>query len=487
MTSLRSESQSLGNPLNSKWRGVINMLIVALGGLVLVGLGAGQLVFLSLAAAIMAVTLWPFANTDVLVFSPWGVVTVNVALAVFARGVFIATRYPSGEIVDELFLRGKSDDFFLWPTFLILGTIIIAIAGYLHGLRRGKRVRSWLLDATWSSSRLIWIVTLLGLAAIAGVVLFIRATSGGVSDLFTSTKRVRISGLQLDESYQSFGQFRYIADFGRLALLLFAAHIFHARRAVSRRQWLALASLFVVSAALPFYASSRTGALWIIVELGTLWVLAGRTVKLRTIAIIGLAVLLGFQLMTSARGSGEITSLDIALASPPGESAVLTRNMLGIAKTAHVINAVGQELEPAYGRTIVAWIAAPVPRQLWPGKPLIQAGPEVGIKVFGNRFAGVPPGLVADLYWNLGAAGVFVGSYVAFLLVGWWQRRLSPFQNPSPARSVLYITTLFTPTWVLLGTGLGAAIFTALDGLVALLLIVALTYGARVRCKRGAA
>ena len=42
----------------------------------------------------------------------------------------------------------------------------------------------------------------------------------------------------------------------------------------------------------------------------------------------------------------------------------------------------------------VTWLVAPIPRSVWPEKPLVGVGAEIGPLLFGTRIGGVAPGLV---------------------------------------------------------------------------------------------
>ena len=89
------------------------------------------------------------------------------------------------------------------------------------------------------------------------------------------------------------------------------------------------------------------------------------------------------------------------------ESIVLNRNQIELPKTAHIINAVPETLDFQYGKTLTRWLAAPIPREVWPDKPVIHPGPIIGNRIYGQRVAGVPPGLIAELWWNFGWFGIF--------------------------------------------------------------------------------
>jgi hypothetical protein len=153
---------------------------------------------------------------------------------------------------------------------------------------------------------------------------------------------------------------------------------------------------------------------------------------------------------------------------------LLSRHGPGLAKSGHIINAVPDILELQYGSTMAVWLVAPIPRSIWPGKPLIHSGPILGALVF-DSFAngqrtGVPPGLFAELYWNFHLPGVVLGCF----MLGWLLRSLHGRLAPRRGnRSLTLIYVLgpmgmgFNFMWVGVGYGflnatINAAVVTVL-------------------------
>jgi len=87
------------------------------------------------------------------------------------------------------------------------------------------------------------------------------------------------------------------------------------------------------------------------------------------------------------------------------------RDMLDITKTCHIINGVPDKMDYIYGETLWGWLAAPVPRSIWDTKPMwAEKGPFINQHIFADKhgISGVPPGFVAELYWNFGIAGLCI-------------------------------------------------------------------------------
>lgn len=105
-----------------------------------------------------------------------------------------------------------------------------------------------------------------------------------------------------------------------------------------------------------------------------------------------------------------------------------------------LVGRVPQELNYQLGRTYLATLSMPVPRLLWPDKPLPSTG------VFTLAFwpdswlmhgTTLPPGLFGEFYLNFGWAGVAVGGF-AFARIGRRLLRRALASPHDPYRSLVY-------------------------------------------------
>ena len=102
-----------------------------------------------------------------------------------------------------------------------------------------------------------------------------------------------------------------------------------------------------------------------------------------------------------------------------------------------LVERVPDELPYQYGRTYLSLLTMPVPRWLWPGKPLPSTG-ILALAFWPERWLDEgttwPPGLIGEMYMNFGAAGVFLG----MALFGWLNARAlaSARRNPRHLPSV---------------------------------------------------
>lgn len=138
-----------------------------------------------------------------------------------------------------------------------------------------------------------------------------------------------------------------------------------------------------------------------------------------------------------------------------------------------------------YGSSLIpTLLAASVPRQLWPDKPIYDQSYE-----FERNYLGMPPyyhghtspQLAADLYQNLGLPGVFVGMFIFGVLLGRLFRICAPGRN-RPAGVFFYAFLLpLVSFWTAVTVGY---IIVILPRMLVLSVVAAMFLGLRYRMVR---
>jgi hypothetical protein len=94
-----------------------------------------------------------------------------------------------------------------------------------------------------------------------------------------------------------------------------------------------------------------------------------------------------------------------------------------------------------------------------PGKPLIHSGPIIGTEVYGTRVAGIPPGLVAEMYWNFHWAGVILGMILVGIFLRWIYWRCWSLNFATSVIAPLYTFSLIEIGYAVLSHSLGYGVF----------------------------
>ncbi|NEQ51943.1 MAG: oligosaccharide repeat unit polymerase [Leptolyngbya sp. SIO3F4] len=106
-----------------------------------------------------------------------------------------------------------------------------------------------------------------------------------------------------------------------------------------------------------------------------------------------------------------------------------------------VYNSVPEEVDFLYGKTYVTFLAFAIPRAIWPNKPH-SAGHYVAREIFNNK-GGIPPGEVAEAYWNFGVFGVLIMGFLKGVLIRLFQNTFLR-RRDSIAALGLYVIILVT-------------------------------------------
>lgn len=406
--------------------------------------------------------------------SPWTLVVLGAYIGYGLRGLFISLGINGTRTLDQLYLLGRGPDFYVRPSAVFLLALCLLTIGYIWGAREvrvsttTKPAGSGLLARTELDPVRVRILVI-GCAVVGFVAFVLYAQrTGGLSLSSISAKRTTINGVNLDTTtYQSHGQLRVLNTLSTVAFWLQLAWYCHRRLRHGfpslRAMWLLV--LFLNACLLSVYASTRIDIIAII--LGALVVqycLRGETVSRRTLVVAITVAVLAPTMLTALRTLDQGTSEAAAITSETFvDTFVLTRTFSDIPTTANIIHVIPQQLPYADGETITAWIAAPIPRALWPDKPLISLGPVIGSVVFGNLRSGVPPGLVAEAYWNFGLGGLLILPVLAGIALGRLERWLTPTARSSPTTAILMGAISIRFGFDLMSNAIGYAIFHAVQ------------------------
>jgi hypothetical protein len=431
----------------------------------------------SLACLIVSVPL--VAGQAYEAISPWSLLLAGGYLGFGIRGAFMSFGIQGNRSLDSLYFLGRNPDEFVRPASIFLIGLALLTLGYTLAGRLNAGDRAARDGGHLPAGQTTLVVTIAAAVGFLAFLWYARAT-GGLSLSHFSAKRTTISGLDLGAGYQSHGGLRVLATYSTLAFWLQVA--VYARRNVRLRivsvQALWLAALFLNAALLPFYASTRSDVLYTIIGALTIQFCLRRDAhRFRTLVIATALVLAIGGVMTSLREArtnddGVATSLS---AQSVVSGFVLSRTVADVATSSNIIRAVPSDLPYATGTTITTWAAAPIPRSVWPDKPIISVGPILGSVIYGNQRAGVPPGVVAESYWNFGFGGVMVLPILVGAALRWLNDRWAPNAMTSPTAAVTLAAVAVRPGLSVISGSIGYVAFQVVQMLILLLPLLLLT------------
>lgn len=409
-------------------------------------------------------------------FSIWNTtVLLNISIGVTLQGICLTFDWPNDWLIHRLHTLGHPPIYFLRGAFILMIGLTALAVGYLFlAPSLDDKTRNTAGQDEWDRRRLYIVIAVCVVISVVAFAIFISRT-GGLDLTRLSAKRTRISyGLEFDlRTYNGYGYIRMLCFLSHVAYYLYLGHIAFDKIKLDSLRISILTLLFINAAALPFYSSSRMTILWLIACTVMIWHYSGRAIKSRNLIILGFIAFVIFQVVTVARtqtrGKVDSSIIEYIKLDKAIEPIALSRHVLGISKTTHVIEHIPQSLDFQFGKTLVTWLYAPMPREFWPSKPIILSGPIIGTSVFGTTGSGVPPGIVAELYWNFHIPGVLIGC----ALIGWFFRRIYEGLRPYAAQHrnavIVYVTIVIPFGVTLLMAGVSYAIVSKLPMLVLVL------------------
>jgi len=387
-------------------------------------------------------------------FSPWSFVILAIAVLATPQAICTSFDFPDRDTVSRMMLLGQDASYFVYPSCIFLLSLGCLTIGYFGLVKDEVKPGVLVSRGMHDRNTLVVLGAVIMLSAVS-TVLFVRVTGGFESEKISS-KRTTIETLDVAGSdTKQYGHFRQLSKLSAAAFLVMYSFVLCREDRSSFLVKAALVFSFLAAIALPFYASSRSQVLWVVIgALGVNYYLAKGNFWFKC-GMVGVAGLMLFLMMSVLRHADTDDALESVTFASSFEKVILNRNGPGLSKTSHIINNIPDTLDYQYGRTFANWLLAPVPRALYPDKPMIATGPIIGTEIYNTRLSGVPPGFIAELYWNFYIPGVIFG----MLFMGVLLKRLHLlFRNMQGQREIVVPVYLFAVTpiaFTVLGNSLG--------------------------------
>lgn len=387
------------------------------------------------------------------VFEPAVFASISVFIGATARSLYLIYT-DNSEIILKLTDGLSFSELLPGASAAVLGLTSYSI-GYLA---TGKRFRGCelpiLSDRYWSDKTVLGLVVISSILAVIGLFLFLQTAGIQITTLSDVSKKrvVEVDGAGTLHTVAALGYLRAISLFGHVGFLVAVAWAAYRFQDASPR-WkvtysVLVASGFFVASAHPFIASARTSVL--ILGLGVVIIFAyarGRLPWLKIVAVGALLLVIALimlELRTLRAGANELE-----LQRGIFEDGVLvgvfdgitgSGNFFPIARSGVIVDRVPERLDFQNGSTYLAILAAPIPRRIWPEKPIIAVGRIVRYEIWWDWAAagGYPPGIVGEAFMNFGWVGVVVVPALLGFVVRLWYNSLLPGLGKSKSVLVLY-------------------------------------------------
>lgn len=400
--------------------------------------------------------------------NPIALVMFNIGIGVLVRSYYMA--FSENREVGKVFTLGRDYVEFLLPTFyVLLGMLVFSLFFYLAFQYQWNKIPARLIgrgvQTDWSEKKAQLLILLFLGISILGLVLFI-SSMGIKSVLLELTQSSEKRFIEVEGEgykYAALGYYRWMVSLAQISLYL--SLIIYLNKTTNSKKfllWLILSA--ALSLFFPFFTSSRSS---IGLILFTIMIILSvyRKINFGLVATAGLAGVLMFNYMTQLRYSRWADASDLDNKNL-FELFVFNRNLADISKTAHIINGVPEEIEYKYGSSLLSVFVSPIPRTLWPEKPVLYLGKEIGKKIYkvGERVnTGIPPGFIAELFLNFGLLGILSGMGLLGLFLGGLYSAIKHYPVVHDGHILLYAILVVFSAIVILGSSFSQGIIAILQ------------------------
>lgn len=411
-------------------------------------------------------------------FEPLSFIILNVFIGVTGRSIYIdlTSSYTHSKL-----LNGYSKNILYNGQFLIIVGLIALSLGYILGHSTKILNLKYIDNLEWDKKRTSLISWLISIVAFIGIILFIHAMGISIDSFVDISKKRALfeDGHRVTLSYNG-----WLASLGSLAFALALILFLSMRKRLLSKWGFLLFLTGIVTLAFPVLTSVRGQLVNFMLTIFIIWYYLGSRkskqkrlpkMKVALSIIMVVIIILVMTGMRASKNSEDVT--DFVSLSSIAENIFGSGNFFGVAKTSVALEEIPKNVNYLYGESLIQWIVSPIPRSLWPEKPLsldFRFGSEVYGQDFSNNSGGGrPPGFMVELYWNFGVVGVIVGMFFLGLFLAVLYRSFHPLLLMKNKTAVLLYSIFVLPlAMLLIGNDLSRTIVTILKSLVPTLLIL---------------
>ncbi|WP_156875648.1 hypothetical protein [Ornithinimicrobium pekingense] len=365
--------------------------------------------------------------------------------------------------MNRLYLHGNGLEVVdRWTPVYLLGLALLSLGYMVAGKRTGAGLTARPLTFKFHTLAPAS-VSLLALIGFMAFWSYVKATGGLDLDMFSAKRSTYVPGQEYAGSH---GVLRTVNQFAAVALWITVARFASGvSRAGAVSRWLALAALGLNAVLLPVYSSTRAQVAYILIGCLVIHVMCGGRVRPWLVAVGSSAgaVLMAWltMLRTESQGGGSIAVTPGNVLTALNEAVVLNLNFTEIFKSANIMEAVPENLPWSNGSTLWNYVIAPVPRAIWPDKPIIDTGVPIGRIIYRTDGTSIPPGLIGEAYWAFGIVGVCLAALVFGVALRFITDVAHTLVGSDAGMSVMYGGAIFTFGGVALGGSVGNALLSA--------------------------
>lgn len=408
-------------------------------------------------------------------FNPFLGVLVSLTIGTILRSFFIIS--PLESPTKHYMLMGKSPDILILGIVHIYLGLIFLILGFIVA---GSKIISlpdiFKSNLAINQNKLIYISYFIIILGIFSIFLYLRALGLNFVTLIFSDSISEKRFMQLEDGgYTSLAYFRKIVDLVKFVFFILCIYIISNRFFSKKFLIYSLTVLTgLISIFFNFINSNRGQAGWtILIVFVIIYYIKGKISKKILVpgVIIVISLLMTMTFLRRVSSKNENVEIENPLTIVVG-----SLNFLGIGKASYIASSIPEKMEFQYGRTLVLWMAAPIPRVIWPGKPEISIGKVIALEIYekideNSKAGGVPPGFITELYMNFGIPGIVIGMFFLGYFIKILYNSLVSVRSNNAFALLIYILILRGVLGNLLAGDLSRIVVDILSTLIPLFII----------------
>ncbi|HEX5151080.1 MAG TPA: O-antigen polymerase [Parafilimonas sp.] len=459
---------------------VLLMAITLLGSLYVIVIGAYDYLIAFLTIPLVNILLLPITKKDEK-FDPTHpilMILVSLMIGTVLRSFFIFS--PLQSDAKFLMLMGKPPSVLMTGIFAIYLGIICFVVGYVYPV---KPLKDWSRIGVFSNKvslkKYYPVAIVLALISVFAAVTYFKKVGVNFSDINGISQKRRYKVDDQGGGYAVLGYYRLCMDIIEPVYYVGLMYILTSKKRIFSILGLFVFMLGLLCLIYPFINSSRTNALYVLINSGLIiYFIKGGIQWRQLFSVLAIASLV-LVIMTALRQEHSQKRSQTELEANPLVIMVGSLNFLGVDKTSHIIAGVPDKLYYQFGESFFLWMVAPIPRTMWREKPDISYGLVIGDKIYDKREpdsagGGVPPGYIAELYINFGYVGIVAGMFLLGMVLKLFYNAFRKSRDTSTYSMLLYILVFIPFSLKLIGGDASGCIVKVFSGILTITLITKL-------------
>lgn len=306
--------------------------------------------------------------------------------------------------IDTISVLSVADSFPLGATCILFLSIITSVIAIVFSKK--SRVRNFKYEKiNYKKTQLILIA--LACLSVIGLYTFAASVGTNIIGMLGGSSKWILSSQGGTVEFESNGYSRFLTSLGTPAFLFYVAYILQFRPKLTPGKIFTAALLFLSAVVPPILLSSRGAALYLFISI-VLMLAIKKRLSVKFLISGSIITLLAFAALTAARYDSD-NNASIAYAF---ESRVFYGGGISLFNTSIMADEYASDRgDIYYGQSYAGILTSPIPRSVWPSKPVIAYDQQIARSIYkipGTGAQAIPAGILGETFMNFGFWGAWL-------------------------------------------------------------------------------